>query len=977
MKDEGTTKAKSAQYAPDSAGETVRALWAKTDLESMTDRTHPLVCHMIDTAAVGALVWHRVFSDTNREAIAADLGVSVEVARAWTIFLAATHDLGKACLGFQIGRLCARGRISRDEEVVTVEESLRSAGLTIPDWQISPSAHEEISFAALRDALQSRGISKGVRIRLAEVVGGHHGRFLNPKARHDVNLLSEGDRTWEAARADLVAVAAQISGIDGTSPPQKPPNTVTIALLTGLVTVSDWIASNAELFPYVARVDQAFAGDLSRYAETSRNQAEEALQRLGWTGDRPGPGEASSFVELFHQKPRPFQATLETLLPDLQEPGLVMIEAPTGEGKTEAALLVADHWGVERGHRGLYFALPTRATSDGIAERLLPYLQARYPGELVGAQILHGRAALAKSLDKARRLADQVWAAPTGLSDDEGGVIAGRWFSYRRRGLLAPFGVGTVDQALLASIGVHHSYVLMAGLASKTVIFDEVHAYDAVMNVRFETLLAWLGAIGGSAVILSATLPDRMRRRFVTAYASGAGWDQNETPGHAVPYPRITAATRTGVSAFHVEASPRRRPEVALNWIGPDDVDNIVAERLAAGDCVAVLCHSVNDAQKTYRRLRDQHSGLADDGQPLVDIFHARFLEADKEDHRQRVVARFGPGHDAAGRAIRNTARPRGAVLVATSIIEQSLDLDFDALISPLAPVDLLIQRLGRVWRHDFNERTGGSDGRPMIWLTHTLGSDNLPAFPRWETLMYSRHRLLRTWWALGGRAGFSDVAEVEALVEAVYADDNEPAAIALRARIDAAGRSVWANTAADEERQRSAQRSGALRGSIPLPREGDLSALTGQDGEEHDALDPEVDGESDANLDTRDGDQSVTLVCLYGSPRAPFLDPAGRDPAFVAADPTAHPSAEEVRRLLARSVPVRHRISAEDRSLPGWARNSVLRGCWAVFLSPDGRGQIDDLSLALDAEVGLKIVRRSRESNGPTSAAQPRGGEN
>lgn len=139
MKDEETTKAKSAQYAP-SAAETVRALWAKTDLESMTDRTHPLVCHMIDTAAVGALAWHRVFSDTNREAIAADLGVSVEVARAWAIFLAATHDLGKACLGFQIGRLCARGRISRDEEVVTVEESLRSAGLTIPDRQISPSA---------------------------------------------------------------------------------------------------------------------------------------------------------------------------------------------------------------------------------------------------------------------------------------------------------------------------------------------------------------------------------------------------------------------------------------------------------------------------------------------------------------------------------------------------------------------------------------------------------------------------------------------------------------------------------------------------------------------------------------------------------------------------------------------------------------------------------------------------------------------
>lgn len=153
-----------------------------------------------------------------------------------------------------------------------------------------------------------------------------------------------------------------------------------------------------------------------------------------------------------------------------------MIEAPTGEGKTEAALLVADHWGVERGHRGLYFALPTRATSDGIAERLLPYLEARYAGELVGAQILHGRAALAKVLDPSRDRADQVWAAPTGLSDDEGRVIAGRWFSYRRRGLLAPFGVGTVDQALLASIGVHHSYVLMAGLASKTVIFDEVHA---------------------------------------------------------------------------------------------------------------------------------------------------------------------------------------------------------------------------------------------------------------------------------------------------------------------------------------------------------------------------------------------------------------------------------------------------------------------------------------------------------------------
>lgn len=935
-----------------------RSLWAKTDQAYKTDKTHPLICHIIDTANVAAIAWDRIFSRSNREAVAMGMGLDIAAARSWAIFLAAIHDLGKASLGFQLGVLRGHTGASRDDEHRLVADMLRAGGLAVPVGLPTLTNHADLSFTALRDGLEQMGLDRRVGAGLAEIVGGHHGRFMTATQCANTMLDDQGDSTWIAARTELITLATALSGVRDAPAPGHRPSRAAAVLLAGLATVSDWIASNTDLFAYETAMGGAFTDDPGDYAARSRDNANLALSRMSWAGDRPAGDGQPSFLDLFRREPRPFQAVLEALLPDIPQPALVVIEAPTGEGKTEAALLAADRWGTQRDHRGMYFALPTRATSEGIAGRMLPYLERRYSGETIAAQLVHGRSLINKSLDVFRRRADRDWVSPTavGDADGDGGISVGRWFGARRRGLLAPFGVGTVDQALLAAIGVKHSYVLMTGLASKTVVFDEVHAYDAVMNVRFEVLLAWLGAMGASAVVLSATLPDRMRRRFVAAYAQGAGHRLRPADLPAIAYPRITIFSARGADGRHVDPANRYRPDVAIHWISPDHALAVAEERLDAGECVAVMCHSVRQAQEAYQELKSRHPGLDEHGEPVVDIFHARFIEDDKETRRQRVLRRFGPGPEATdGQPTGSPSRPHGAILVATSIIEQSLDLDFDALITPLAPVDLLIQRLGRVWRHGFNARPAGNTG-PAVWISRALDGDGIPVFPWWETRMYSAHRLFRTWWALRDRSGFNDATEVETLVEAVYADDGETAAVALRNGLRPVEGAAWGRSMVEEAHDADALRSSANRGSIPMPWEAaPLYKITNALGDD-DGDDAEVEGESDVDLGTRAGSSSVTLICLYGLQGAPTLDAAGLIPAWIAKTPTDRPSADDLRALLARSVSVIHPPRTDLASLPGWSENAILRPCRPVFFAPDGDARLDDQSIHLDAEIGLSM---------------------
>lgn len=239
-----------------------------------------------------------------------------------------------------------------------------------------------------------------------------------------------------------------------------------------------------------------------------------------------------------------------------------------GEGKTEAAMYLADYWSGNLGQQGHYFALPTQATSDQMFARVRQFLTRRYGSGLVNLQLLHGHASLSAEFEALRQRGDQVLLPCIGVTEEakREGVIAAEWFTHRKRGLLAPFGVGTIDQALLAVLQTRHVFVRLFGLSHKTVILDEVHAYDAYMTTLLERLLEWLASLGTSVVLLSATLPRKRRHALLDAYSKGLEGNIEGLSSDG-PYPRITWLSHRQVKVEQLQASKRSRKSIRLQWV--------------------------------------------------------------------------------------------------------------------------------------------------------------------------------------------------------------------------------------------------------------------------------------------------------------------------------------------------------------------------------------------------------------------------
>src|SRR5690606_8403798 len=344
------------------------------------------------------------------------------------------------------------------------------------------------------------------------------------------------------------------------------------------------------------------------------------------------------------------------------------------------------------------------------------FLRTRYPDLVVAPRLLHSQAQWRIRPDEQR---------PANLEDDDTAHVL-RWFMPKKRGLLVPFAVGTVDQALLGVLLTRHFFVRLFGLGHKVVIFDEVHAYDTYMSTLFERLLEWLSAIGTSVIILSATLPERTRRRLVAAYAGEGLQALPDSSG----YPRLTVTGLSTAASHMLEAGDLPTRIVHLNWLAKSDEElrELVLDAYEQGGCIAVLCNTVKRAQQIYEVLAYE----VDEDDLL--LFHARFPPAWRQDIEHEVVERFG----------KKGRRPERAVLVATQVVEQSLDLDFDLMITELPPIDMLIQRVGRLHRHVRARPPHLVEPRVHL-IQPACDVDGVPHFGRGDEYIYGRFPLLAT----------------------------------------------------------------------------------------------------------------------------------------------------------------------------------------------------------------------------------------
>jgi len=480
-------------------------LWAKTETnryitnqDSGRFRYQPLLYHMLDVAAVAGFVWDGCLSEQMRERL--DCFPETD-ARTLIVFLAGAHDLGKASPGFQ-------------KKVPQLLDELKNSGFRFSINDLN-RPHGTISAHVLDDALGSCSSST----ILAQIAGGHHGVFpLSEELRMGIDTL--GDDGWGKARGAILEKFANIIGLDLNETAQSKgdiTDPAVVPILAGLISVVDWIGSNQDYFSCVAECGIPVAGSAEEYWEEAQSRALSALNELGWlpavhfANEVPFTAVFSDFIPNFLQ-----EAAIE-LASSQTTPYLMIIEAPTGQGKTEAALYAADMAMCRGIARGMYIAMPTQATGNAMFKRVLDdYLRHRGHGGKLNLQLVHGDALLAQTPEV---VPGEIPEFNPDNIGGEGDVEAQSWFTSKKRPLLAPFGVGTIDQSMLSVLQTKHWFVRLFGLTAKVVIFDEVHAYDAYMSTIIERLLHWLAEVDCTVILLSATLPEAKRKSFARAYS--------------------------------------------------------------------------------------------------------------------------------------------------------------------------------------------------------------------------------------------------------------------------------------------------------------------------------------------------------------------------------------------------------------------------------------------------------------------------
>jgi len=784
--------------------------WGKADKVS---QSHLLVYHCLDVAAVGQVFLEQ--HESLRHLLAHRLGLDEETFVAWNTFFLALHDLGKFSESFQNLQPEIFQKLRQCESHQQYRQRHDSLGFFLWQKQIQSVLFEQNLFLV---ELPDNDYWQETFNIWAKVVTGHHGqppKSLGTHAQVD-DYFSDFDQ--QAAQQFIQDWAAVILN-------HKPPVLSVSAKetyhqikrvswwLAGIAVLSDWIGSG--YFKYQSNVQP-----LEEYWPIALAQAKTAILTAGVL---PTPSNRLiSLPELVNdvniKQLTPLQAKVSAL-PLTNTPQLFILEEVTGTGKTEAAMMLVHRLMAAGLAEGFYIALPTMATANAMYERMVAVYQRLFlpkdSEQRPSLVLAHGARDLSKtfrqsilSLPNGERL--EADYAP---DDDAATALCHAWFAdNRNKSLLADAGVGTLDQALLAILKNKFQSLRLLGLARKVLIVDEVHAYDAYMNGLLIELLSFHASIGGSAILLSATLPLSLRQRLVTAYYSEGKIVSRKAQKKSAPsvtsmaYPLLThlmleaqAECREVLNEYSVNtgADVARLISVQLCYHQADVYQVILAAR-HQNQCVCWIRNTVADAIEAYFYCRDVVHIPATD----LLLFHARFALGDRLDIEKQVLCSFGKQ----SRAVQRQRK----VLIATQVVEQSLDLDFDVMVSDLAPIDLLIQRAGRLCRHSRdklgNYRNGQSDqrGEPQFYV-YTPKPVDAPAenwfsevFPRAAFVYQNPAELWFTAQLLLKYGRFDMPENVRTLIEGVYGDEREPIPAALEKKeLEAIGKNYSDKSAA------------------------------------------------------------------------------------------------------------------------------------------------------------------------------------
>ena len=651
------------------------------------------------------------------------------------IALAAAHDLGKLTPGFQLK--CNQWQHHQALSAAIYHDGLETRHARVSAWHLAHATSKPMQNPALKWLVST---------------AGHHGSYPSGFEKPSRKCLEGAEPSgihpqFEQLRDDLLTSLIQTFGQLPDEPAKE--QEIRTHLLTGFTILADWIGSNPAWFPPAAEFSPAAIKQKTREILLQFGMPLQIRKQLGF-GQLFSPAAPDAFTA------NPLQ---QALLTAADTPGLYIVEAPMGAGKTEAALAAAYQRWTTGNERGLYFALPTQLTSVKIHDRIHSFLASILDSPAYQS-LIHGNA----WLDEHR---NRSVGPPTEENDDTDEAL--QWFSTTRRQLLAPFGTGTIDQALLAILPARFAALRFFALAGKVVVIDEVHSYDPYMSALIDRLIEFLLPTGATVIILSATLTAARRSALVAA----AGASESAAPDI---YPLITKVAAGDSNASHIEViEPVREKTVEIQQLTLSPENDTaywqsIADRVVAGANVLVIRNTVALAQQTFLHLKS----LLNDSIPPkhCGLLHSRFTHTRRLCSEGKWISKLG----------KNPAkRPAGSLLVATQIVEQSVDIDADLLITDLAPVELILQRIGRLHRHKHKRPVGCETPSCHILLP---AADWQASVKEIEVALAPHHYIyppLALWQSmeiLGNRRSISIPCEIRPLLESAVAANPDPATL-------------------------------------------------------------------------------------------------------------------------------------------------------------------------------------------------------
>lgn len=732
-------------------------LWAKKNRDkNNVPQWLPLKTHLNDTRETMGFLWEHYLSqgvkDLIKNSMKTDTYDKESLAKNLCMFLGAVHDIGKASPYFQL-----KESFRRDKELdELILEKLKSAGFKDLD-KFFTADNIDVSHQSIGQFIL---LKRGVNITLADIVGAHHGRPVTTSEIYDItyenhfyqnsDCLSDMHKTWLSIHDEIFTWALKVCNFSSANELLLISQAGQV-ILSALLIMADWITSNESYFPLINIEED----------KIDENRIKNGL--LKWNNDRTSLWEPlevnvdTIYEERFKIKsgekfiPRDAQVKITEAIDKAENPGIVIFEAPMGMGKTEAALVAVEQLAKKTGRTGMFFGLPTQATSNGIFSRVNAWLEnlrddMSYKRAL---RLLHGKAALNEefaNLPKSRNIHDD--------ENEKNVVTVNDWFSGRKLSILDDFTVGTVDQFLLLALKQKHLMLRHLGFANKVVVIDEVHAYDAYMSVYLYQAIKWMGAYGVPVVILSATLPIERRNKLIENYMVGAGYkfrrlakpknfDNNEA------YPLLTLNDSDKILQYdNFEKVAGIDYEIyRLSKEDSGDISRLI-ESITSQGVVGVIVNTVKKAQEFAKLCTDVF------GEENVFIMHSLFIATDRYKKEKDLLDLIG----------KDGKRPDFKIVIGTQVIEQSLDIDFDVLITDLAPIDLLLQRMGREHRHKRDDRPENLK-EPKVYVLNSKAYD----FDKASTYVYDPYLLFRTEYYLPDKINLPN--DISHLVQLVYSE--------------------------------------------------------------------------------------------------------------------------------------------------------------------------------------------------------------